>query len=339
MKCASARRTAWCASGPQRDRARARSRTYGPLRRISSAPSAPSAVRARRWSCRAPILKPWTCSIPPKMSGNTSARTGSPIDPMKPRPLANARQTLEDHVHRPQSVGSHKSMLRAVGIKCPFGGKPVKATMINTAGTIFSRRDEWDRAGARGSGSPELASSWGCSKPPDGVFGQAHRSARAARRHGGEACCLTMGAMIASRASSAYPRQITSAPSAAWRGRGAGHAARQVLEAMDLHLEEISRAVAPNAHAVVLLDQAAWHTTAKLGMSVHDPACEVEARRTSPSCLCHPSPRSSIPPKMSGNTSARTGSPIVSSTPRAPHPDTRTGLKPSSRPLAKPGTT
>ena len=61
MKCASARRTAWCASGPQRDRARARSRTYGPLRRISSAPSAPSAVRARRWSCRAPILKPWTC--------------------------------------------------------------------------------------------------------------------------------------------------------------------------------------------------------------------------------------------------------------------------------------
>ena len=145
MKCASARRTAWCASGPQRDRARARSRTYGPLRRISSAPSAPSAVRARRWSCRAPILKPWTCisrksagplpqtpmpsccstkphgtplpnsasrrtspsclchpsprsSIPPKMSGNTSARTGSPIvssTPMKPssRPLAKLGTT------------------------------------------------------------------------------------------------------------------------------------------------------------------------------------------------------------------------------------------------------
>ena len=30
------------------------------------------------------------------------------------------RPTLEDHVHRPQSVGSHKSMLRAVGIRC-FG--------------------------------------------------------------------------------------------------------------------------------------------------------------------------------------------------------------------------
>ena len=27
------------------------------------------------------------------------------------------RPTLEDHVHRPQSVGSHKSMLRAVGIR------------------------------------------------------------------------------------------------------------------------------------------------------------------------------------------------------------------------------
>ena len=41
---------------------------------------------------------------------------------------------------------------------------------------------------------------------------------------------------------------------------------RANTEAMDLHLEEISRAVAPNAHAVVLLDQAAWHTTAKLGI-------------------------------------------------------------------------
>ena len=37
-------------------------------------------------------------------------------------------------------------------------------------------------------------------------------------------------------------------------------------EAMGLHLEEISRAVAPGAHAVVLLDQAGWHTTAKLGI-------------------------------------------------------------------------
>ncbi len=174
MKCASARRTAWCASGPQRDRARARSRTYGPLRRISSAPSAPSAVRARRWSCRAPILKPWTCisrkisrAVAPnahavvlldQAAWHTTAKLGIPenisLVPLPPKspelnPAENVwqylrqnwlsnrvfdsyeaivedllpsleqpdRPTLEDHVHRPQSVGSHKSMLRAVGIR------------------------------------------------------------------------------------------------------------------------------------------------------------------------------------------------------------------------------
>ena len=35
-------------------------------------------------------------------------------------------------------------------------------------------------------------------------------------------------------------------------------------EAMALHLEEIARAVEPGAHAVVLLDQAGWHTTEAL---------------------------------------------------------------------------
>jgi len=34
--------------------------------------------------------------------------------------------------------------------------------------------------------------------------------------------------------------------------------------AMALHLEEISHTVAPGAHAVVLLDQAGWHLSAKL---------------------------------------------------------------------------
>jgi len=34
--------------------------------------------------------------------------------------------------------------------------------------------------------------------------------------------------------------------------------------AMELHLEEISLAVADNAHAVVIMDQAAWHTSSKL---------------------------------------------------------------------------
>jgi hypothetical protein len=33
---------------------------------------------------------------------------------------------------------------------------------------------------------------------------------------------------------------------------------------MALHLEEISQAVAPGAHAVLLVDQAGWHVTPKL---------------------------------------------------------------------------
>ena len=39
---------------------------------------------------------------------------------------------------------------------------------------------------------------------------------------------------------------------------------RCTTEAMALHLEEISRTVAPDAHAVLLLDQAGWHTSTKL---------------------------------------------------------------------------
>ncbi len=34
--------------------------------------------------------------------------------------------------------------------------------------------------------------------------------------------------------------------------------------AMDLHLKEISQAVAPQAHAVLVMDQAGWHTSGKL---------------------------------------------------------------------------
>ena len=37
-------------------------------------------------------------------------------------------------------------------------------------------------------------------------------------------------------------------------------------EAMNRHLIEISRAVAPGAHAVVLLDRAGWHITGKLNI-------------------------------------------------------------------------
>ena len=35
-------------------------------------------------------------------------------------------------------------------------------------------------------------------------------------------------------------------------------------EAMEAHLQEIARHVAPGAHAVLLVDQAGWHMSAKL---------------------------------------------------------------------------
>ena len=50
-------------------------------------------------------------------------------------------------------------------------------------------------------------------------------------------------------------------------GRGAGAALimpRADSEAMQKHLEEIAREVADGAHALVILDQAGWHTTGKL---------------------------------------------------------------------------
>jgi transposase len=37
-------------------------------------------------------------------------------------------------------------------------------------------------------------------------------------------------------------------------------------EAMQLHLDEISRQVAKGAHAVLLLDRAGWHTTGNLDL-------------------------------------------------------------------------
>ena len=48
-------------------------------------------------------------------------------------------------------------------------------------------------------------------------------------------------------------------------GKGAGLVLpRCTTEAMALELAEISRAVAPGAHAVVLLDQAGWHPSKRL---------------------------------------------------------------------------
>jgi hypothetical protein len=49
------------------------------------------------------------------------------------------------------------------------------------------------------------------------------------------------------------------------RGTGAALAMPYAdTEAMQLHLEEISRAVTRGAHAVLLLDRAGWHTTSNL---------------------------------------------------------------------------
>lgn len=51
------------------------------------------------------------------------------------------------------------------------------------------------------------------------------------------------------------------------RGIGAGLALpRCTTAAMQAHLAEISQAVAPGAHAVLLLDQAGWHITPKLAI-------------------------------------------------------------------------
>ena len=49
------------------------------------------------------------------------------------------------------------------------------------------------------------------------------------------------------------------------QGKGAGLVLpRCTTEAMDLELAEISQAVAPGAHAMVLLDQAGWHLSNRL---------------------------------------------------------------------------
>ena len=48
-------------------------------------------------------------------------------------------------------------------------------------------------------------------------------------------------------------------------GKGAGLVLPSCnTAAMNLHLTEISQAVAPGAHAVLLMDQAGWHTSTKL---------------------------------------------------------------------------
>ena len=61
------------------------------------------------------------------------------------------------------------------------------------------------------------------------------------------------------------PRPTSSAPSARLEGKGAGLVLpRCTTEGMTLHLDEISQAVAPGAHALVLVDQAGWHQSKRL---------------------------------------------------------------------------
>ncbi len=54
--------------------------------------------------------------------------------------------------------------------------------------------------------------------------------------------------------------------------------------AMQSHLEEISSQVAPGAHAVLLLDQAGWHTTKKLAVpkNYHRATSAAEVARAEP---------------------------------------------------------
>jgi len=67
---------------------------------------------------------------------------------------------------------------------------------------------------------------------------------------------------------------------------------------MNLHFEEIGRQVAPDAHAVILLDRAGWHITAKL--NVPDNITLLPLPPVSPN---------SIPSKTSGSASASPISP------------------------------
>jgi hypothetical protein len=58
-------------------------------------------------------------------------------------------------------------------------------------------------------------------------------------------------------------------------------------EAMQHHLDDIARIVAPGAHGLVVLDQAAWHTTDKLRLLDNlAAAIAVQIARTEPGGEC-----------------------------------------------------
>src|SRR6266508_1371924 len=73
-------------------------------------------------------------------------------------------------------------------------------------------------------------------------------------------------------------------------------------EAMNLQLAEIAAAVAPAAHAVLLVDQAGWHMSTRPSY-----------RPTSPSSHCHPNVLSLTRLRTCGSSCATTGSQTGSS--------------------------
>jgi hypothetical protein len=66
------------------------------------------------------------------------------------------------------------------------------------------------------------------------------------------------------------------------KGKGAGLVMPWCdTAAMQDHLEEISAAVAPGAHAVVILDQAGWHLSGRLGVPANITLLPLPPRRKS----------------------------------------------------------
>ena len=89
------------------------------------------------------------------------------------------------------------------------------------------------------------------------------------------------------------------------RGTGAGLVLPLCNSAtMSMHLAEISQAVSDGAHAVVLLDQAGWHTSEKLSVPANISLLPLPPKSPELNRL-----------RTSGNTCAATGSPTACSHP------------------------
>ena len=99
-------------------------------------------------------------------------------------------------------------------------------------------------------------------------------------------------------------------------------------DAMQKHVDEISLAVAPGAHALIILDKAAWHTTRKLKLPENltlvplPPACpELNAAETSGSTCARPiSQIACSKPTPQSSTRVRTHGVAFSTSSAAPRP-------------------